>query len=59
MRPGRYYGSGWRSVATKVMASTTSFAAFNFGKRALAKGTYRVVTVADASWGAGTKGFTV
>jgi hypothetical protein len=37
----------------------TSTGAFNFGKRVLPKGSYRVVTTADASWGAGVKAFTI
>ncbi len=53
----RYYsGLGWRVVVARTMTST---GAFNFGKRVLAKGSYRVVTNADVSWGAGVKAFTV
>lgn len=47
---------GWRSVASTTMSST---GVFTFGKRALPKGTYRIVTIADTSWAAGVKVFTV
>ncbi len=47
---------GWRSVATTTMSSS---GVFTFGKRALVKGTYRIVTIADTSWAAGVKVFTV
>lgn len=47
---------GWRTVAGVTMTST---GAFTFGKRALLKGTYRIVTTADTSWAAGVKVFTV
>jgi hypothetical protein len=47
---------GWRTVTAKIMTST---GAFNFGKRVLPKGSYRVVTTADAGWGLGLKAFTI
>ena len=49
-------GSRWRSVAT---VSISRKGAFSFGKKKLAKGSYKVVSLADTSWAASTTVFTV
>jgi hypothetical protein len=46
----------WTAVATVAL---TSKGAFNFGKRKLRKGSYKVVTVADISWMSATRAFTI
>ena len=53
----------YRKVKTKWVAlgivAITSQGLFNFGKRYLAKGSYRVVALADTWWAASARAFTV
>ena len=49
-------GKTWKKLYT---ASVTTRGAYSFGKRGLAAGTYRVVTLADASWLATAKAFRI
>ncbi|MFN8157439.1 MAG: hypothetical protein U0R68_08470 [Candidatus Nanopelagicales bacterium] len=52
----RNVGGRWSTVAT---TSLTYAGAYSFGARALARGTYRVLVLADRYWAAGAKAFTV
>jgi hypothetical protein len=49
-------GTRYRVVATAVISSR---GAYSFGKRVLARGTYEVVSLADAGWAASAKGFKI
>ena len=52
----RKVGRLWRVVA---YASITSRGGFNFGKRTLVRGAYRVSTASDRSWAIGVKAFPI
>lgn len=61
----RHRGTGWlqRNVGgrwTTVATTTLTYAgAYSFGARALPRGTYRVLVVADRYWAAGYRAFTL
>jgi len=50
----RLTSRGWRTVTTAVLVKKGSYlSTYNFGRRALPKAAYRIVTVADRGWAAG------
>jgi hypothetical protein len=57
------YAILWRLVSgswTKLQqVNVSSTGTYTFGTKTRAKGSYRVTTVADASWGAGVKAFSI
>ena len=52
----RYYSKAWHQKYTGRILST---GAYSFGKRSLVKGSYKVTTVADVNWNAGSKAFSI
>lgn len=50
----RLTSRGWRTVTTAVLVKKGSYlSTYTFGRRALPKAAYRIVTVADRGWAAG------
>ncbi len=50
----RLTSRGWRTVTTAVLVKKSSYlSTYTFGRRALPKAAYRIVTVADRGWAAG------
>ena len=50
----RLTSRGWRTVTSvKLVKKSNYLSTYTFGRRALAKGSYRVLTVADVSWALG------
>jgi hypothetical protein len=50
----RYYKGAWRKVTTIAISRAGGY---NFGTRGWPRGTYRVITVADAGWASGSLQF--
>ena len=50
----RLTSRGWRTYTAATLVKKGSYlSTYTYGRRALAKGTYRIVTIADRGWASG------